>query len=115
LVIHVEGPKELRTLLTDMLTDPRVGYSVSNGGARYAVKLEAVEGLPFVDGEGPLAQHMVTCVRELVGQRILVGGGTVNVMKVGVPSGLEEPVLRGVMRGLMRFGQHGKPWWRRLA
>lgn len=115
MVVKVEGPKLLQAAMTELLTDPRVGYSV-NGLGRVGVKLEVISGgPPYVDGSGPLARHVVECVQQLAGPRILVGSGDEWRVVVGVPVGLEAQVLRGVLRGLMRYGKHGEPWWRRLA
>lgn len=108
--VRVEGPQELREGLRALLEDPRVGYSVVTHMASATVRLEAVSGGPvYVDGNGALASHVLSCVRELTGTRVLSGEGT--EVTVGVPVGLEDAVLRGVLRGLMRYGRHGKRRW----
>jgi hypothetical protein len=105
--VKVEGPKDLKATLEDQLTDPRVGYSVGVGG-RCSVALVS-SPFVFVDGDGGLHRHVVRCIRELTSERVAVGDGPLDSLTVGVPSGQEEPVLRGVLRGLMRFGKHGLP------
>jgi hypothetical protein len=112
--VKVEGPKVLRDALKGALEDPRVGYTVADKLTSASVRLESVSGgPPYVDGTGPLAGHVLAMVREIVGGRILSGDepnvavGVGPDVAVGVPAGLEEPVIRGVLRGLMRHGRHG--------
>lgn len=102
--------------LRSLLSDERVGYTVTELWPRFTVFLENDE-VVSVDGvHSDLESRIVDCIAELVEEPISLkrNGGirSEQEIRVGVPARVSQKVLLGVLRGLMKVGKHGqrKTW-----
>ena len=102
-------------LLSDLLEDPRVGYTVAEIWPRYTVYLESSAEMVSVDGvDSDLESRIVDNIAELTGEPLLLkrAGGIRNEqeIRIGVPDRLQEKVVQGTLRGLMQLGKRRKFW-----
>lgn len=102
--------------LKSMLQDDRVGYTVTEIWPRFTIYLEPSD-VVSVDGvHSDLESRIVDCIAELVEEPISLkrNGGirSEQEIRIGVPGRHSQKILLGILRGLMKIGNHGqrKKW-----
>lgn len=101
-------------LLKDLLTDERVGHTVSEIWPRYTVYLDESD-VVSVDGvHSDLESRIVDYIGELVNEPISLkrhgGIRSEQEIRIGVPSRHLEKVVQGTLRGLMKLGERRRKW-----
>lgn len=108
---HAGAVAELKSLISD----DRVGYTVCEIWPRFTVYLERDESVSVDGVHSDLESRIVDCIAELVPEPIVLkrqgGIRSEQEIRVGVPDRVSDKVVLGILRGLMKVGQHGRKKW----
>jgi hypothetical protein len=98
--------------LKSLLSDKRVGYTVTEIWPRFTVYLEHDTSVSVDGVHSDLESRIVDCIAELVPEPILLkrqgGIRSEQEIRIGVPDKHSAQVVLGVLRGLMKVGNHGQ-------